>query len=324
MKMIKYLFLALPLLLLACGESPQPSKQTGTQSVVTPVKKPRIALVMKTLTNPFFIEMEKGARKAEAELGIELIVKTATQETSFEQQVSIIDDLIQNRLVDAIVVAPADTYHLVPSLKKAKEAGIPVVNIDARIDPKALAAAGLNSVPFISVDNEMGGYLSAKSLLQSIKKPTYAVILEGIRTADNAEARKRGALRAFAENPKVKVVASETANWKIDDGYNVTKTMFAKHPDIDLVFAANDMMALGAIKYLSDAGKSKVKVVGFDALPETRSFLDNGTLVATIDQQAAEQGYQGVLYAMRLLKGEALPAETLLNVKLIKAGVPNP
>lgn len=320
MKILKLLLLVLPLTLAACGESTPPAKQAESTPAQAPAKKQRIALVMKTLTNPFFIEMEKGARKAEAELGIELIVKTAAQETSFEQQVSIVDDLIQNRLADALVLAPADAYHLIPSVKKAWEAGIPVVNIDARLDRKVLAESGLQGLPFISVDNEQGGYLSARTLIEGVKTPTQAAILEGIRDAENAGARKKGALRAFAENPAVKVVSSETANWKIDEGYEVTKAMFAKHPNISLIFAANDMMALGALKYLDESGKKQVKVAGFDALAEARTAIEKGAMLASIDQQAAEQGYQGVLYAMRLLKKEKLPSETLLNVKLVKAG----
>ncbi|MBX3686900.1 MAG: substrate-binding domain-containing protein, partial [Rhodocyclaceae bacterium] len=256
-------------------------------------------------------------------LGIKLIVKTAAQETSFEQQVTIVDDLIHSGSVDAIVIAPADAYHLVPSVKNALASKIPVVNIDARLDRKQLAEAGIEGLPFISVDNEQGGYLSAKTLLEGVREPAKAAILEGIRSAENAEARKRGALRAFAESPAVSIVASETANWKIDEGYDVTKAIFAKHPDITLIFAANDMMALGAIKYLADAGKSNVRVAGFDALAEARSLIGQGVLQATIDQQAAEQGYQGVLYAMRLIRGETLPAETLLNVKLVSAATSN-
>ena len=61
-------------------------------------------------------------------------------------------------------------------------------------------------------------------------------------------------------------------------------------------------------------------MAGFDALAEARSAIDKGAMLASIDQQAAEQGYQGILYAMRLLKGETVPAETLLNVKLVRAG----
>lgn len=316
MKKAKLFLLAIPLILMACSDPVQSTKQP--ESPEPPANKLRIGLVMKTLTNPFFIEMEKGARKAETQLGISLIVKTAAQETSFEQQVIIMNDLIQNKLVDAIVVAPADAYHLVNSIKNAQVAGIPVVNIDAQIDRQALKEARLKNVPFISVDNEMGGYLSAKTLIADVDKPIKVAILEGIRAAKNANARKSGALRAFSEKPLVEVVASESANWKIDEAYNVTKAMFTKHPDISLIFAANDMMAIGAIKFLEDTGKVKVKVSGFDALPEVGRALESGVLVATIDQQAAEQGYQGVLYAFRMLKGELLPEETILNVKLIK------
>lgn len=323
MRPFKLLLLVFALALSGCGDSEQAVQAVKTQPAQPAVDKARIALVMKTLTNPFFIEMEKGARRAEKELGIKLIVKTAAQETSFEQQVTIVDDLIHSGSVDAIVIAPADAYHLVPSVKNALASKIPVVNIDARLDRKQLAEAGIEGLPFISVDNEQGGYLSAKTLLEGVREPAKAAILEGIRSAENAEARKRGALRAFAESPAVSIVASETANWKIDEGYDVTKAIFAKHPDITLIFAANDMMALGAIKYLADAGKSNVRVAGFDALAEARSLIGQGVLQATIDQQAAEQGYQGVLYAMRLIRGETLPAETLLNVKLVSAATSN-
>ena len=323
MRPFKLLLLVFALALSGCGDSEQAVQAVKTQPAQPAADKSRIALVMKTLTNPFFIEMEKGARRAEKELGIKLIVKTAAQETSFEQQVTIVDDLIHSGSVDAIVIAPADAYHLVPSVKNALASKIPVVNIDARLDRKQLAEAGIEGLPFISVDNEQGGYLSAKTLLEGVREPAKAAILEGIRSAENAEARKRGALRAFAESPAVSIVASETANWKIDEGYDVTKAIFAKHPDITLIFAANDMMALGAIKYLADAGKSNVRVAGFDALAEARSLIGQGVLQATIDQQAAEQGYQGVLYAMRLIRGETLPAETLLSVKLVSAATSN-
>lgn len=306
-------FLILSVVLAGCGE------RVGSEPPAPAVAKMRVALVMKTLTNPFFIEMERGARKAENELGIELIVKTAAQETSFEQQVVIVEDLVHNKRVDALVIAPASAFHLIPAVRKARDAGIPVVNIDARLDATQLAAEGLAGLPFISVDNEKGAYLAVKALTEGVVTPTNAVILEGIRTAENAHARKRGAVRAFAENPAISVLASETANWKIDEAYEVTEQIFKRHPDIGFLFAANDMMALGALGFLSDSGQSSVKVAGFDALPELRTMVEQGKLAVTVDQRAAEQGYQGVLYAVRLLKGEKVPSETLLDVELVRA-----
>jgi ribose transport system substrate-binding protein len=275
-----------------------------------------IALVMKTLTNPFFVEMEKGGRQAEAEFGVELVVKTAAQETSIEQQIEIVDELIRE-MVDAIVIAPGDSLELIPVLKKAQDAGIVVINIDNRLDPEFSKKVGLVDIPFISVDNEQAAYLSAKYISDQIISPTDVAILEGIRSALNAEARKEGALRAFSENPNITVVVMETAHWKIDEAYEVTQDIFQDHPEIGAFFCANDMMALGAINYLQEADRGDVLVAAYDALEEAKQAIREGTLQVTIDQQAAYQGYLGVEYAVRTLNGESFPAETLVDVLMV-------
>ena len=316
---------AMVLILLGCGQSNGP----GISTVATPaqpasapaaavaVARP-IGLVMKTLTNPFFIEMEKGARRAEQELGIALTVKTAAQETSIEQQIQLVNDLVAAK-VEAIVIAPGDSLSLIPVLKKAVDAGIKVINIDNRLDPDALKQAGMGALPFVGVDNEAGAYKAGQFLAANVKKTTQAAILEGIRSADNARQRMEGARRGLTENKQIKLVASETANWKIDEAYAVSKVLFTKHPDIKLLFAANDMMAMGASKYLQESGKAHVKVVGFDALSEALTEIKSGHLAATVDQQAAEQGYQGVVLALRLIKGEAVAPVTMIETRLVTA-----
>ncbi len=298
--------------LLAPGNVP-PTAQTGGS---TSGKKYNIALVMKTLTNPFFVEMEKGARQAEQELGINLIVKTGAQETSVEQQITIIQDLIQQK-VDAILIAPADSVQLIPVLKQAQNAGIVIVNLDNRLDQQGMDKVGLLNVPYISVDNVQGAYLSAKFISQPLTSPTQAMIIEGIQTATNAQDRKTGAMKAFGENSNIQVVASETANWKIDEAHTLAGKLFKEHPDVKLVFCANDMMAFGVIQYLTESGIKDVKVAAYDALAESMPMLKDGTLQATIDQQAAVQAYTGVQFALRALKGEKLPPVTLLDVRLV-------
>ncbi len=317
-----------PLLVLlgvsACGDSDGPAVSTVAKaptktSAPPPVPaKRRVGLVMKTLTNPFFVEMEKGARRAETQLGIELIVKTAAQETSIEQQIQIVDDLVAAK-VDAIVIAPGDSQRLVPVLKKAADAGIKLINIDNRLDPETLKQTGLPPIPFISVDNEKAAYASAKFIADGAKPGTQAAILEGIRSADNARQRMEGAKHAFAENKAIKLVASESANWKIDEGYSVTKQIFAKHPQIRLLFAANDMMALGALQYLKESNRAEVRVAAYDALDEAVAEVKAGRLVVTVDQQAAEQGFQGVTLAIRVLNRETVPQTTLIDTRLITA-----
>ncbi len=185
------------------------------------------------------------------------------------------------------------------------------------MDPEAAKQIGLVDVPFISVDNEQGAYLSARHISDQLTTPTQVVILEGIRTANNARDRKNGALRAFGENSNVEVVATETAHWKIDEAYEVTARLFEQHPDIGTLFAANDMMALGTLRYLEETGRTDVLVAAYDALEEAKDALRAGTLQSTIDQQAALQAYTGVQYAVRTLNGEVLPMETSVDVMLV-------
>lgn len=275
-----------------------------------------IALLMKTLTNPFFVEMEKGARKAEKEMNINLIVKTGAQETSIEQQIAIVEDLIATK-VDGIVIAPGSSTDLIPVLKKAKDAGIKIINIDNRLDKDLAYKTGLGDIPYVGVNNEEGGYLSAKFLSDRITKPTSVAVIEGIRGVDNAEERKRGALRAFGENPNIKVKASESANWKIDEAYDVTKSILNKNPDIGAIFCANDMMALGCIQYIEENHKNGIIVGGYDALDEAKQAIKEKKLLVTIDQNASEQGYIGVKQVMDLINGKTVPKETIVKVEAV-------
>ncbi len=306
----------------SCGDAKGPSVESVTTGTAPPkaVEKPatgvRVALVMKTLTNPFFVEMEKGARRAQQATGIDLQVQTATQETSIEQQIQLVEHEIQAK-AKAIVIAPGDSMRLVPVLKKAQDAGIQVVNIDNRLSAQAMQAIGMKAVPFISVDNEEGAFKAAKFVADQITQPTEAAIIEGIRSADNAQQRKAGAERAFKSNPNLKVVARETANWKIDEAYDVVQRLFKAHPKIGVVFCANDMMAIGVIKYLQESGHKHVLVAGFDALDEAKTALHAGQLAATIDQQASQQGYLGITTALQLLRGETVPMEVNVDAALV-------
>lgn len=323
-KIIRIVGLALSLLVIGCGDSSQKGA-TGVSTGVTlakappePSQKARVALIMKTLTNPFFIEMEKGARRAQAESGVDLQVRTATQETSIEQQIQLVEQEIAAK-TQAIVIAPGDSMRLVPVLKKAQDAGIRIVNIDNRLSAEAMAASGMKAVPFISVDNEAGAYEVTQVIASGVRGSAEAAVVEGIRMADNAQQRKRGAMRAFAGHSQIRVVAEVSANWKIDEAYEVAKAIFKAHPKVSLVFCANDMMAIGVMKFLQETGRHHVQVVGFDALEEAQIAIKAGQMVATVNQQADEQGYRGVQTALALLRGETPPMEIMVSAQVVTA-----
>lgn len=293
-------------------------KETSFSSLSTTSidKEFQIALVMKTLTNPFFVDMEKGARQAENELNIKLLVKTGAQETSIEQQIQIVEELILLK-VDAIVIAPGSSVDLVKVLKKAQNAGIVIVNIDNRLDAAECVKQGLTGVPFISVKNDDAAYLSAQTIASLVTGPAQAIIIEGIRDAENAELRRQGAVKAFAENSNIKVVASESANWKIDEAHDLVKTLLTANPDVKLIFCANDMMALGVVEYLKEINRKDILVAGFDNLEDMRTEILAGWAYVTIDQQADKQGYMGIVTAVNMLKGVSVDEVTYVDAKVI-------
>src|SRR5438552_18798759 len=117
---------------------------------------PRIALVLKTLNNPFFIDMQKGAEEAAKKLGVNLIVQAAEREVDVEKQMQIIENLIQAK-VAALCVTPSGSREIVPAIEKANRAGIPVVIVDTRVDAKAMSESKGKIATFIGSDNYEGG-----------------------------------------------------------------------------------------------------------------------------------------------------------------------
>jgi len=277
-----------------------------------------VALVMKTLTNPFFITMREGALKAQKEVDVDLRILAPPQETDIERQVAMVEDLVTQK-VDAILIAPAGSKEIVPALVKAKKAGILVVNVDNRVDPAAAKAAGLELDGYIGADNERGGEIAGEHLVRLLGGKGDVAMLEGIRGVDNAEARRRGFLKAISRAPGIRLVATKTANWSQDEALSVFTDMLQANPTIRGLFCANDMMALGAIAAIDQAGKTgKIYVVGYDNLADAQKAMLDGKLHGTVEQHADLMGYESVRYAAAILRGEKpKQKEVLVKLELI-------
>jgi len=280
-------------------------------------QKPKVAFVMKTLTNPFFLTMEKGARAAAQEVGVELKVQTPAEETDIDKQIAVVEDLIPTG-IKVLCIAPAGSKEIVPCLVEAKRAGVYVINIDNEVDEQAAEKAGLKLDSYVGVDNEEGGYMSSQYLAKLMGGRGKVAMLEGIPTVDNAEARKRGFEKAMKEYPGITIVASQTAHWKQEEALNVMADILQKNPDLNGLFCANDMMALGAIQAIEDAGKTgRVYVTSYDNLEAAQEEIRKGRLHATIDQHPELMGKYGVEYAAKLIQGGTIPKRKLVPLDLI-------
>ena len=279
--------------------------------------KPNVALVLKTLNNPFFIDMKKGAEDSAAKLGVNLIVQAAEREVDVDKQMQIIENLIQSKIA-ALCVTPSGSKEVVPAIVKANRAGIPVVIVDTRVDPQALKQAGGQVAGFIGSDNFEGGKLAGEFIVKRLGGKGKVAVLEGIPGHETGDSRLKGFHSALEGHPDIQVVASQTANWERDQGYNVFQNILQSHPDVQALFACSDLMALGAVEAIASAKKTgTIVVVGFDAFSEAREAVQKGTMDATIAQSPYEMGSHAVEDAYRLLKGEKVEEDVLVKIQLI-------
>ena len=278
---------------------------------------PTIALVMKTANNPFFIDMERGAREAADKLGVELIVQSAEREVDVEKQMQIIENLIQ-RQVNALCITPSGSKEIVPAIVKANKAKIPVLIVDTRVDETTLKEAGGQIATFIGSDNFAGGKIAGKKIVESLGGRGKVAVLEGIPGHETGDARLGGFHEALKEQSGIEVIASQTANWERALGYNVFQNLLQSNPDIQALFACNDMMALGAVAAIAAAGKTgEIIVVGFDAIDDARSAIQKGEMHGSIAQFPSEMGRLAVEKAFDLLNGKTIADYIPTKIELV-------
>jgi ribose transport system substrate-binding protein len=279
--------------------------------------KPAIALVMKTLNNPFFIEMERGANKVADSLGVNLISQAAEREVDVEKQMQIIENLIQRRVL-AICVSPSGSREIVPAICKANQAGIPVLAIDTRVDQATLDESGCTVATNIGSDNFQGGRIAGEFIVNSLNSQGKVAILEGIPGHETGDERLSGFHKVVDDVPGIDIVASQPADWERNKGFNVFQNILQAHQDIDAVFACNDMMALGAIEAIKAANlKSEIKVVGFDATKDGRAAIEQGKMTASIAQNPYEMGRLAIINAYKLINGQSIPDYIPVEIELV-------
>ena len=273
-------------------------------------QKPKVALVMKSLANEFFLTMEDGAKAYQKEhpSDFDLVSNGIKDETDTANQIRIVEQMIVSK-VNALVIAPADSKAMVPVIKKAMDAGITVINIDNQLDPAVLKSKNI-SVPFVGPDNRKGARLVGEYLAKQLKAGDEVGIIEGVSTTTNAQQRTAGFKDAM-EAAQVKVVSLQSGDWEIDAGNRVASAMLSEYPNIKALLAGNDSMAVGAVSAVRAAGKAgKVQVVGYDNINAIKPMLKDGRVLATADQFAAKQAVFGIETALKILKGEKVDSGT--------------
>ena len=322
MTRLAVLLLVFAVVLGACTPAPAPVQAPAAEPTAAPAaagKRPQVGLVMKSLANEFFKVMGEGTQKWQKEDNtFDLTMVGMNSETDIDTQINAVENFITQK-ADLIVLAPADSVGLVPSVKKAIDAGITVVNFDVMLDQKALAEAGLKDFLFVGPDNAEGAKLAGDALAQKLGPGGKVIIIEGNPGADNATQRKNGFMQSVKDG-KLELLDSVTAHWETEEANTVMTNLLTKHPDVQGVMAANDSMVLGVVKALEAAGKAgQIQVVGFDNIPAVQPLLKNGEVLATIDQYGPEMAKNAIQTGFKVLNGEKLSGWIKTPVRLVTA-----
>lgn len=294
------LFLVLLAFITGC-HAPAEKKQPG-----------KIAVVVSTLNNPWFVFLAETATAKAKALGYEAKIFDSQNNTALES------DHFENIIVagfDAILFNSTDADGSIANVQKAKDAGIPVFCMDREINSLTAATSQILS------DSYSGAVSIGKYFTQQLNKKGNYVELLGLVGDNNTWARSKGFHSVVDNYRDFKMLAQQSADFDRNKAMEVMESILQAHPDIDAVFCGNDGMAMGAYQALISAGKaSRVKVFGFDGSEDVITAIGENKVAATGMQFPKVMAETAAEYADEYIKGRRdFPQKVPVAVELVTA-----
>ncbi|PKG24796.1 sugar ABC transporter substrate-binding protein [Niallia nealsonii] len=266
-----------------------------------------VAVVLKTLSSPYWKYVEAGAKAAGKDLGTDVTIVGPASESQIMEQVNMIEDSL-NQGIGALVVSPSQPDTVVPVLEQAKQSDVPVLLIDTDADFS-------DKESFIGTDNLTAGKEGGKLLASMLKKGDKVALIAGALGNSAMDQRVKGAKEAL-EEAGMAIVAEQPADSDKTKANTVMENILQKNADIKGVFSANDDMAIGALRAAESKGLS-IPIIGTDGTVEAIQSVIDGKLAGTIAQNPYEMGYQGVENAVKTIKGEKIDARIDSGIDVI-------
>ena len=290
--------------LTACNRESGSTNAAGNSSTTGSASAKSITFALSTQANPFFVQMRESAQKKADELGLTINFQDASDDSATQA----------NQLANAaasdtgvVILNPTDSDAMATAVKQLTDANIPVVAVDRAVNNANIAS-------YIASDNETGGKQAAKALSEAINGEGEILVLQGKTGSSASRERGKGFEEGLKDNPNIKVVAKQTAEFERAKGLDVTTNLLQAHPNVKAIFAENDEMALGAVEALGNKAGKEVKVIGFDGAKDAVKAIKDGRMYASIAQQPVKMAEQAVIEASKLLKGETAMKEMQVEV----------
>jgi len=260
-------------------------------------EKPRVYVLLKNIKNPFFDKIEKGIKSTNED--VQIIIKSGKNESDIAAQVEylhyIANDLEVNKKekIWGVIITPTSSgKDLIQYIRKIREYKIPVILVDTKIDSNQLKENNLLDIPFIGSSNEKGGEQAATLLLDTLSSNSKILILNGVASQETAFQRNKGFHNVIDKESIV--ITERIGNWSFDEAFKIVSSLITSGNSYDAIFAANDMMALGALQAYKIYNKKIPIIIGFDAIDDAVKSINNGELYATIAQDPFQMGKKAI------------------------------
>jgi ribose transport system substrate-binding protein len=272
----------------------------------------KIAVIPKGTTHNFWKSVEAGARKAGAELGVEILWKGPLKEDDRAQQIAVVQQFVASA-VSAIVLAPLDDTALRTPVKSAAQHHIPVVIIDSPLKSQMTgqsASAGKDFVSFVATNNRRGGELGGEELARLLGGKGKVVLLRYSEGSASTAEREAGFLTVMKKHPGIVVtVDNRYGGTTVGSAQDAAMNLIDKIREADGIFCPNESTTQGLLLALRQTGLAgKKKFVGFDASSPLLAALDRGDVQGLVAQNPTRMGYLGVVTAVKHLRGEKVDA----------------
>ena len=277
-----------------------------------------IAVIVKSADSNYWQNVKKGATAALADEkgGYTMTFQGPAAESDIAAEVNMVDNAV-NRKVAGIVLAASDPDALVPAVKKAWEAHIPVVIIDS-----ALADSGKQYYQaFLSTDNEKAGELCAQALIAKTGQTGKIALMSYVAGAGSEVGRVGGFRKYLAAHSKLEVVGPFYSQSQMANALNQTTDVLAANPDLKGIFGANEPTAVGMGRALEQSGKAgKIVAIGFDGNEDLQGFVKNGTLQAIAVQGSYQMGFKGIQTVVSVIEKKPVPKFVDTGVVIVDRG----
>lgn len=306
-KLLLFIIMIMVVALFTFGCKQKKQQQAGNKESKG---KGKIAVVISTLNNPWFVVLGNTAKDRAGQLGYEATIFDSQNDTAKESDH--FDNIIAGGYA-AILFNPTDADGSVANVKKAKKADIPTFCIDREINSNDVAVTQILS------DNYSGCVELGQYFVKKMNGKGKYVELLGILGDNNTWNRSKGFHNVVDNYPELKMVSQQTAEFDRTKAMEVLESILQANPEIDAVFCGNDAMAMGAYQALVAAGKAdKVMVFGFDGAKDVIDSINEGKIIATGMQFPKKMARMAAEQADEYIKGKRdFPQKVPVAVELV-------